>query len=595
MIKQHLGQFPLQLSENSMETYNYSPIPEITYEQLMDELFCHKYYLKNLCDEVRFPEWKIEDPLQVFRESLKMLKDISSRRQEKEDHQDQEDADGLLFCSCDLNSVHLLLKTQLLICKRYPDDLSHYKYPSYELLLSCLSTPLIEQSSTEKEILDSCLLKKNRYELVRTAIYLIFNTCLVSPLNAEALVRENGLSFLDYILNFYIKALHILTDEKLGFNEEQSKKCDMIMEIIVNIVHTISGISYFESGRIAILSLKDPQRFCLNWRKCLDLQFLHQTCLGCNMLKRYALEGVASMSKNEQLQKMLIGCHITWPILNSMLGYDPSFATSQLMTEVFESTISKAEQNFQSFLATRALGMLCGVLQIDDLSTSSNGTLCNAMKKVFTQPLARMLSNSESEELLQTLNLTVSSPLRLWDDSMRSELALFVKEMGIKYQDQGYQDAKDALADCNYFEYSNLSNEVNIGGVYIRIFNQMDIGDAIRDLPNRSHFAKSLVEFIGRSIKCSIESDQEDEHEIPMDKDNHWLHISDDRFIMAVRSLLHLVKVDGIVDDVMCEKDVIEVLFHLIELPRNNEVRLSFSQPIIGLKSTYSNNYSICC
>ena len=190
-----------------------------------------------------------------------------------------------------------------------------------------------------------------------------------------------------------------------------------------------------------------------------------------------------------------------------------------------------------------------------------------------------MLSNRQSEELLQTLNLNVASALRLWDGSMREELMGFVNKMETKYQNLEYQDSKDALADCSNFEYSNLSNEVNIGGVYIRIFNNMDIREAVRDLPNISHFARSLVEFIGRSIEKSatsklvnIESDIRDENDIQMEEENHWFRFSDDRFVMAVRSVLHLVELDGVVDDVMCEHEVIKILFHLLDLPSDNEV-----------------------
>lgn len=478
-------------------------------------------------------------------------------------------------------SIHLLLKTQLLILKGYPDELVDYRYPSYAYLLSCLQAPSVDNDSFHREeILDSCLLNQERCELVRTCVDLIFNTCLVSPLNAEELVRENGLSILESILNFYIKALSIFKNDSTEEKNEESQKVHVVTEIVVILVHTLSGVAYFESGRLAILALKDPKRLCLNWRKCIDLRFLRCNSLGCNMIKRYALEGIASMSRNEQLQQLLVGCHITWPILSSMLAYNPILNTSSSLSETtLESTISRDEQNFQAYLATRALGMLCGVMQQDDLSTTNNGILCTGMKQILTQPLARMLSNSQSEELLQTLNLNVTSALRLWDQTMRSELESFVKDMENRTEGEEYQDAKDALAACSSFEYSNLSDEVNIGGVYLRIFNMMDVKEVMRDLPNGSHFARSLIEFIGRCVRNSLDTEEaersaKDERHFTMEEDTVWFHISDNRFLMAVRSVLHLVKLDGIIDDVICEKNVIRILFALLDLPRHNEVRL---------------------
>ena len=587
MIQEHLGNFPLRLGENTTEIYKYSPIPDIVYRRLNKEVFCSKYYLNNLCDEERFPNWPIAEPVEVFRSTQEKWKEIVQQLpiEDTDNCLEDKDVEGIDIDSHQLYSINLLLKTQLLLCKRYTHQLEQYKYPSYALLLSCLKFPSAEREDLNlSDILDCCLLRQKRYEFVRTSVELIFNTCLVSPLNAEELVKENGLSFLDCMLDFYIRALSVLTKD---FSDDQEEKrqqitqSNAITEIVIHIIHTISGVAFFDFGRAAIISLKDPHRLCLNWRRCIDLKFLHRKSLGCNMLKRYALEGIASMSKNENLQKMLVECHITWPLLSSMLEYNPALATSPFLEEIFESTLSHAEINFQAFLATRALGMLCGVMKIDDLSTANNGPLCNAMKNILTQPLARMLSNSQSEDLLQTLNLNVASPVRLWDESMRAELLLFVRNMENKVQDQEHQNIQDALAICNNFEYSNLANEVNIGGVYIRIFNNMDIREAIRDLPDGSHFVESLLDFIWRSIQNSSEKNSiEDQGSTidsngnVMDEENHWFSISDNRFVMAVKSILHLVQLDGVVDNVMCERKAIDIVFSLLDLPTHNEVSL---------------------
>eukprot|EP00551_Chaetoceros_affinis_P011437 CAMPEP_0203680424 /NCGR_PEP_ID=MMETSP0090-20130426/39233_1 /ASSEMBLY_ACC=CAM_ASM_001088 /TAXON_ID=426623 /ORGANISM="Chaetoceros affinis, Strain CCMP159" /LENGTH=1702 /DNA_ID=CAMNT_0050548483 /DNA_START=284 /DNA_END=5392 /DNA_ORIENTATION=+ len=645
MIEEHLGDFPKRLHEHTTEKYQFCPIPKISYELLENETYCRNYYLNNLCDEAKFPDWPIAEPVELFQACLKRWEEITLQRQEIDENTlenaskligltadydeielrvayrklaqkyyhcessndtemlhkidkaydslmiqnmkdrealkdslskscpvEDDDVKGLDISCSEIQTIHLLMKTQLIICKRYPDELGEYKYPSYQLLLSCLNFPSITETNLNREdIIDSCLLRENRWNFVRTTVDLIFNTCLVSPLNAEELIRENGVTFLASILNFYIQTLSLVESD---LSENESIRYSAITEIIIHIVHTISGIVYFESGRSAILMLKDPHRFCLNWRRCIDLKFLQQNLLGCNMLKRYALEGLASMTKNEELQNILLGCHITWPLLSSMLVYDPSLEISPNVNEKFETTISQAEMNFQAFLATRALGMLCGMMT-DELSTRVNGIACNAMKKMLTQPLARMLSNNQNSELLETLNLSVENPLRLWDESMREELATFVNKMVLTYQNKEFQDVKSALEVCNNFEYSNLSNEVNIGGVYIHIFNKMDIREAIRNLPDSSHFARSLLQFVGRSIQKSTQStdknNSDDDLNVTMEEENHWFSISDNRFIMAVRSILHLVQLDGVVDDVICERGGIQVLLSLLDLPLHNE------------------------
>ena len=74
MIHQHLGDFPLRLFQNNSTEYEYCPMPGVAYKRLDKELFCHNYYLNNLCDEVRFPDWPIAEPVEVFRACLEQFK-----------------------------------------------------------------------------------------------------------------------------------------------------------------------------------------------------------------------------------------------------------------------------------------------------------------------------------------------------------------------------------------------------------------------------------------------------------------------------------------------------------------------------------------
>ena len=41
-------------------------MPIIQYPQLENELFCNIYYLRHLCDQKRFPDWPIKDPVRLF-------------------------------------------------------------------------------------------------------------------------------------------------------------------------------------------------------------------------------------------------------------------------------------------------------------------------------------------------------------------------------------------------------------------------------------------------------------------------------------------------------------------------------------------------
>lgn len=67
MIDHHLGDFPSRLRQYTLGSYEYCPIPKIHYGDLEKEIYVHEYYLRYLCDEVRFPEWPIGDPLLLLR------------------------------------------------------------------------------------------------------------------------------------------------------------------------------------------------------------------------------------------------------------------------------------------------------------------------------------------------------------------------------------------------------------------------------------------------------------------------------------------------------------------------------------------------
>ncbi|KAI5135947.1 Dnaj Subfamily C Member 13 [Manis pentadactyla] len=64
-IAAHLADFTPRLQSNTRALYQYCPIPVINYPQLEYELFCNIYYLKQLCDTLRFPDWPIKDPTQT--------------------------------------------------------------------------------------------------------------------------------------------------------------------------------------------------------------------------------------------------------------------------------------------------------------------------------------------------------------------------------------------------------------------------------------------------------------------------------------------------------------------------------------------------
>lgn len=65
-IAAHIADFTPRLQSNTRSTYQYCAMPIIRYPQLEYELFCNIYYLRHLCDTVKFPNWPILEPVSVL-------------------------------------------------------------------------------------------------------------------------------------------------------------------------------------------------------------------------------------------------------------------------------------------------------------------------------------------------------------------------------------------------------------------------------------------------------------------------------------------------------------------------------------------------
>ena len=55
-------------------------MPPVTYPELKDEMWCHRYYLRNLCDEIRFPSWPIVEHVEFLQSLLVMWREELTRR-----------------------------------------------------------------------------------------------------------------------------------------------------------------------------------------------------------------------------------------------------------------------------------------------------------------------------------------------------------------------------------------------------------------------------------------------------------------------------------------------------------------------------------
>lgn len=127
MIKEHLGNFPLRLCDHSTEIYEYCPIPRISFGRLQEELFCHNFYLNNLCNEQRFPDWPIAEPYKVFHACLEKWKEIILHSNDN-DQNNLEEARKLMDLSSGYNANDLRKAYRALIRKYNEEKVSIKEY-----------------------------------------------------------------------------------------------------------------------------------------------------------------------------------------------------------------------------------------------------------------------------------------------------------------------------------------------------------------------------------------------------------------------------------------------------------------------------------
>ena len=60
-MRAHVGDLPARLRAHARAPYEFLPAPPVEYPELADEVWCHRYCLRNLTDAARFPAWPLAD------------------------------------------------------------------------------------------------------------------------------------------------------------------------------------------------------------------------------------------------------------------------------------------------------------------------------------------------------------------------------------------------------------------------------------------------------------------------------------------------------------------------------------------------------
>eukprot|EP01135_Chromosphaera_perkinsii_P007978 Nk52_evm50s1073 gene=Nk52_evmTU50s1073 len=475
----HLSEFTPRLLSNAKATYQYHPLPLISYPQLEGELYCNIYYLRHLCNTKRFPDWPIKNHIDLLLDILEAWKNEIEKKPSslsgdlaKEmlglepgvDHDDsvirkayfklaakyhpdknpdgremfENIAEAYEFLSSKKGSqgtdgeiLKLILKSQAILYSRYADILCPYKYSGYPQLIKTMSM------ETEDDMLFS-----KETPLLPEACAVARYTISTSPLNAEELCREGGIEVM-------AKALDRCSDV-IG---KTSSSADTPVQISENILACFGAGAKFELVRS---SLKQFPQIIQNVT-------LSLYCENAPGLVEEAILAVDAFGEDYELKDGLFHKGVLYHLLLFVFQYDYTLD---------EGEVSKdKESNVQEVINTRAkmscsaLASLCGLKPGMVAHEGIRNVLNNLLLRYIVD---KMDSEGGRTEALKLLAGNCETPYMIWNNASRTELLDYLKEEQSLSVRNGDHDPSRGMA----FRYESRGDELLIGDVFVRIYNE---------------------------------------------------------------------------------------------------------------------------
>jgi len=571
MIESHLGDFAGRLRQHNLAAYEYCPIPRITFKTLDKEVYVHEYYLRNLCDENKFRDWPIAEPLILLRETIERWRAEMKKGVEDSSvlsamktlelkpkytnadlrkayknlarvyHPDKNPNGREMFekirvaydmlsnlemklMETDLADVVLFMKAQNIIYRRFHEAVADQKYPAYVLLNSVLTVP--KDYNEEISSIDM--------ELILVGTELCYRTVGVSPLNALEFVKAEAVPKLHEIVSFAMAKNHT--------------------ELLILGLKAFTAILQFETGQQAVLEL------CPIFSD--NLFAILQMDKEAPLAVENCIEIVSRGCKNAELQRKFVESGVIWLLMPMLLSFDHTLQNVDYNDESQRAIHNQTASNMHAILATKALGRLGGYMH-DELESPEQPQVKRAMECLLTLPLAKLLRNRRPWELLKALNENVEKATKIWNVSMRQELLSF---LGRAHKDRKPGSNPDDLKPALGFKFNALAGEMCIGGVYIRIF--IKVAEII-DIDNPSAFCKDLLDYIWSYLKP--ESDTDGERTNPPTEHRDF----------SVEALKVLVDCQSyIANDIADSQHGVSIVFDLLALPATS-ASLGFASELL--------------
>ncbi|KRY50779.1 DnaJ -like protein subfamily C member 13, partial [Trichinella britovi] len=498
-IAAHVCDFTVRLPSNVKTLYCYCPLPKINYAQLENEMFCHIYYLRNLCDRDRFPNWTIVNPVEFLQSCLIAWKEEVKKKAPpmsiaeacevlelnyedvcdnlsvvrkayyklaqkyhpdknphgREQFEKLNSAYELLASSpCNLSNtdstvqrIVLCMRAQSLAFQIHTPIFEQYKYSGYQLLIQII----------QMESEDEALFSKDGILLIR-ATELCCSTVECAPLNVEQLRRDNGL-----------EVLHRAFSRCAGVIGETTKAEDLAAMVCLNICQTFAFAAKFEECRAVFSgwsSLSNEFQHIMHFRHLLKL------C--CSVVRCISL-----MCESEIMQNIFFESGIMYNLISNLFLYDCTLNSSeiQLDTEINLQCQENIYANDSCECLQSMVGLREGLNRHEKAAASIRALLSPYILHLFQ---SNLISN-----ILKYVNSNIETPCFIWNGAMKVELFDYIASAEVALR------SGNKLDDTK-FSYKALENELCIDDVFVRVFNVSNW----KNVPHINSFCRKLLDFI---------------------------------------------------------------------------------------------------
>ena len=627
MVDQHIGDFVARLRQFTLARYEYCPIPKIRFAGLESEIYCHEYYLRNLCDEARFKDWPIAQPLVLLREVIERWRQemengdsvdesvtearhtlglvdgdgddpkklrLVYRKLARKYHPDKNPHGREVFekvhaayellaklehssasAEVSMQNIVLIMKTQIIIYRRFPQAVRDQKYPSYRLLLDVLVPWSADESLDVRQLRD-------------VGIKLVHFTCEVSPLNAKELVRAGGVAKLHAQLIEGLARYRASVSREgpmdgtthgqapqRAYSRSNSTEDAAAQQEVAAVVQTLtytlramSAVCCFDQGRASLLE------FCPAFP--LAVVEVCKYAKGMPLAVEAALTIIARCAVSAELQVHFVAAGSLTRLIPMLTAFDVTLGMA-FQEESGRAVYNQHASNCHGVGAATALAHLGGY----DDEAPANMPVRTALERLLTQPIAKLLRLPDPLELLKALNENVERANKIWNVGMRQELLSFVNFADGEFEQAlaaGTLDSHDNLALSETFTFSALLGELCVGGIYVRIF----VKDAsITDVDAPSAFCTDLCAYMWSFLATSADAD--DFSAVPTPPTPMTVSVQDrDLAFEAMRILVDML--DSIAVDLMASPySLPSLLSALCDRATSTDARLSVARCLARL------------